>query len=643
MIVAQLAVALAAAVGWTDITVQPARTDRSLPPFLMSLDRPTERTVETLRRYDVERRYRRDVDGAIETLEKTARTTADPDVVYAVAELSWIEGRRLDRWRKAAALDRYYDAVIFSYYFLFEPGLENGRQPADPRFRQACELYNGSLHRLIRAAQANGQIMPDLLIPLKVHGKELKLRVALASGPPNSPKKSPWTAADVDRVILASDFEVGGLENRSYQFGLGVPLVAIHKPEHPGQEAERFYPPEMAFPLTAFLAANAPLRAPVADASEPGECTLELVDPVSLTKVTVPPVEMPVEADFTTPLAHMWSQTDLNRYRWNGLFRPGQAMGRANLMLLRPYERGKIPVVMVHGLISSPLAWIPMINELLRDPVIQERYQFFLYMYPTGVPIPIAAAGLRETLAQARQYYDPGGSDPGFQQTVLLGHSMGGLLSHMMAVNSEDKFWKLYSPLRFQDILGDARDLAELQSYLFYQPLPFVSRVVFLATPHRGSDLSRRVIGRVGSGLISDPDQINDLIAKLHKKNPDAFAHQFRRLPSSIETLDTDHPMLLALLAMKPAEGVAFHSVIGYTRPGPAASTTDDVVPYRSSHLEGVEEVLVPSDHGVQKAPLAIREVHRILYVHLGIATPNAPAVPSAREAARPGLLHGRR
>ena len=116
-----------------------------------------------------------------------------------------------------------------------------------------------------------------------------------------------------------------------------------------------------------------------------------------------------LEVDLTTPLAYMWSRTDLDRYRWTGLLRPEQALERANLLLIRPYEPGKIPVVMVHGLISTPLAWIPMLNELLRDPVIQSKYQFMLYMYPTGVPIPIAAAGLRESLAQAKMMYDPDG------------------------------------------------------------------------------------------------------------------------------------------------------------------------------------------------------------------------------------------
>src|SRR5262249_7871876 len=273
-----------------------------------------------------------------------------------------------------------------------------------------------------------------------------------------------------------------------------------------------------------------------------------------------PPADMPVEANLTTPLAYMWSRTDLDRYRWKGLFRPGAAMHRANLMLLRPYEPGKIPVVMVHGLISSPLAWIPMINDLLQNPVVHQKYQFLLYVYPTGVPIPIAAAALRDTLVQARQMYDPNGTDPAFSQMVLLGHSMGGLLSHAMSVHSDDKLWRLHSDKRFDDIIGPPEVLEELHRYLFFEPLPFVRRVGFLATPRRGPDLSPSVIGRVGTTLIADPDPISELLSRLVKDNPDAFDRRlFRRLPTSIETLDTDSPFLLALLSMRPGPRVTYH------------------------------------------------------------------------------------
>jgi pimeloyl-ACP methyl ester carboxylesterase len=617
MILAPLTMLAASLVGWSDPPVTVTKSDRVHASFqrsLATLDKPSERTIETLKRYDKDRPYRKNVEATLASLEKLLRSNPDPDLVYALAELSWIEAKRLDRWRKAAALDRYMDVIAYSHDFLFAPELAQGRQPSDPRFRMAFDLYNGSLDRLVRYAQTRGRIMPDASIPLAIKGRDVPLRVVL--------RKSPWAPEDVDETILASDYEVTGLTSRSfYQFGVGVPMIGIHRPSEPGKSAERFYPPEMAFPLSAYLAPKSRLRETPGAGEEPTEYVLELLDPVRQREVGTAPYQLPIEADVSTPLAFMWSKTDLNRYRWNGLFRPGAAIGRANLMLLRPYEPGKVPVVMVHGLISTPLAWIPMLNELLRVPEIQTRYQFFLYMYPTGVPIPIAMAGLRETLQQAKTMYDPAGGDPAFDEMVLLGHSMGGLISHGMALESGDRFLQLYTDRRFEDLNGPPDVLAELRRYLIFEPFPSVKRVVFLGTPHRGSDMSHNVIGRVGSGLIAEVDFLSSLLTKLRKDNPDAFdPRTFRRLPTSIENLETDSPELKAMLVMRRSPGVHFHSIIGSLKPGPVESSTDGVVGYRSSHLDGVDsEILIRSGHGVQRAPLAIQEVRRILLEHAGI------------------------
>ena len=618
MATAHVVVLVSALLGWSDITIQASRGDRGFSAFQRSvagIDRASDRTLETLRRYDLERSYRRNVNNTLLSLEKLARK--QPDGRAGLRAGRALLGRRPEAGplAQSQAIDRFLDAVGYAHDYLFDPELADGRRPSDPRYRLACEIYNAGLERIIRAAQSKDPIDPQGVIKLKVHGHEQVLQVVLHD--------SPWTAKDIHKLILASDFEVTGLATSRNQYGLGVPLIGVRvtdpkKEERQGQE--RFYPDEMAFALTAFMVPNSRLRDAGERVDEARKCTLALIDPVRQRTVGVEPNLIALETDLTTPLAYMWSRTDLEKFRWSGLLRPEQGLERANLLMIRPYEPGKIPVVMVHGLISTPLAWIPMLNELLRDPEIQQKYQFMLYMYPTGVPMPIAAASLRDALSQAKMTFNPDGRDPAFDRMVLLGHSMGGLLSHFMTVSSDDQLWRLYSDRSFDEILGPKNVLDELHRLLFFEPLPFVSRVVFLATPHRGSDLSRGVVGRVSAGLINDPDYVAKLLYQLVKDNPDAFdRRRFRRFPTSIETLDPSSPILRALEIMKPGPGVTYHSIIGSLRPGGVDDTTDGVVPYKQRSLSdgAVSEKVVRSDHGVQKDGEAIREVLRILKEHV--------------------------
>ncbi len=622
--------------GLSDIVVTPSKGDRTLVLWqqsIASIDRPSERTVETLKRYDLDERYRKDPDSTLASLGRIARQNPEGEVVYALAELSWIEGRKADSRRfparrGRASLEYYVETVAYAYDYLFDPLLANGRRTIDPRYRLACDLYNASLDRLLRAAKMQDKLQPGGAIHLKLGTTEHVFNLVLQ-------EQSPWRTEDVHELLLSSDFEVSGLDSRSREFGLGVPMIGVRRadqsstPESKAQD--RFFPPEMAFPLTAVLRPNKSLR-DEADTSTTRSCTIELVDPVRFQTLGQGADAVGLEADLTTPLAYMWSRTDLSKYRWSGLFRPGEASGRAGLMLLRPYEPDKIPIVMVHGLASSPLAWIPMLNELLRDPRIHTRYQFLLYVYPTGVPVPIAAAGLRDALTDAEATFDQQGETPvhEFQSMILLGHSMGGLLSHFMAVQSGSELWSLNTDKSFEEIEGPPQVLAALKRFSFFEPLPFVSRVVFLATPHRGSELSRRLVGRVVASGISEPDDIHKLLAQLVRDNPDAFnARKFRRMPTSIETLDPNSEVLQALLTMKPREDVIFHSIIGSLNPDGVRRTTDGVVPYQSAFLEGPNvksTKVVRSDHGVQKDPAAILEVKRILHEHL--ATSPGHSVP---------------
>ena len=125
--------------------------------------------------------------------------------------------------------------------------------------------------------------------------------------------------------------------------------------------------------------------------------------------------------------------------------------------MVEPFDPNRIPVVMVHGLWSSPTTWMEMFNDLRAFPEIRSRYQFWFFLYPTGQPFWTSAAQLRDTLAEVRQTLDPQLQNPNLDQMVLVGHSMGGLVSQLQTLESGDDFWRIVSDKPFEELQADAR------------------------------------------------------------------------------------------------------------------------------------------------------------------------------------------
>jgi pimeloyl-ACP methyl ester carboxylesterase len=299
--------------------------------------------------------------------------------------------------------------------------------------------------------------------------------------------------------------------------------------------------------------------------------------------------------------------------------------------MFEPYQPGKIPVLMVHGLLSSPLTWAPMYNDLLADPAIRERYQFWFYLYPTGLPYLQTAGDLRQDLARLRADIDPHHQDPALDEMVLVGHSMGGLISRLMTVGSGEDFWRLVSTQPFDAIKARPETRDELERSFFFTPESQIRRVVFLATPHRGSKLSPSTPGRIAASLVQLPRNLLAATKDLAEENPEPgfLANGKRPLPTSVDLLAPKSPALEILAARPLAPTVHFHSIIGRAPPsnsfaeftrilGDADEDSDGVVPYSSAHLAGVDsELIVSANHmQVHHHPLAILEVRRILQEH---------------------------
>jgi pimeloyl-ACP methyl ester carboxylesterase len=292
--------------------------------------------------------------------------------------------------------------------------------------------------------------------------------------------------------------------------------------------------------------------------------------------------------------------------------------------MLQPFQSDKIPVVFVHGLISSPRTWLLMFNDLLGDPQIRERYQFWFFRYPTGNPVLYSASILRDSLEEISSTYDPEGTTPAFNRMVIVGHSMGGLLSKAMVQQSGDLVWGTVFDKPIDDLDIPVEQRAMLERVLFFEPLPFVSRVIFIAVPHRGSEQARMPIVEMVQSIVKPATSLLELttgtLLNLFRDTASTQEILSKRIPTGVDSLRPDNPMLQTLVEIPIDPHVTYHSIIGNHEAADTPGGTDTVVPYESAHLEGVaSEKIVQSDHGVHAHPVAIEEVKRILREHLVI------------------------
>jgi hypothetical protein len=232
-----------------------------------------------------------------------------------------------------------------------------------------------------------------------------------------------------------------------------------------------------------------------------------------------------------------------------------------------------------------------------------------------------SASLLRNDLMAIQQQYDPDGDNPNFNQMVLVAHSLGGILSHMINQDSGDTYWDNIFTLPFDDIPLSDTSKDFIEPIMFFDRPRFVKRIVFLASPHRGSKVADSIIGKLGAGMIKQPKEVVRLVREIDSLdqadinfNPKAFK---RRIPNSIAQLSPSSSVLQTMNSIPMNSDVPYHSIIASKNKHLGPGGWDGLVAYESAHLQGAEsEIVVASEHFVQDHPLAIAEVKRILLLH---------------------------
>ena len=586
--------------------------------------KPTGRTELLLRRYNLVEHVQDEPLIALASFQKELAREPTADKIYAYAELAYLEGKQLELENKPKeALDLHGAAVAHAYWYLFDPGLDRFRNPYDPEFRRACDVYNGALEAALRIVSAAKLLKPGAKAIIKTGKKEYHLEIAL---------RGPWKAEDLSALEFVSTYEIaGGLTNHHHSYGLGVPLIAVRRRNAGDSPAEKYYPPGLSFAATAFLRVE-PDTTP--ENANVHRCVLELYDPLLATNVDVCNRLVPLEADITTPLAFFlddpqFQETDTSTL---GLLNPGTSKGIKGLFMVEPYDPARIPVVMVHGLWSSPTTWMEMLNDLRAFPEIRQKYQFWFFQYPTGQPFWTSAAQMRDSLAQLRADLDPRGENPNLDQMVLVGHSMGGLVSRMQTIESGDLFWNLLGKVPIEQIAASDEERSKLAKSFYFHPNPSVRRVITLGTPHHGSVFADDYTRYFGRKFITLPAMMTEFTNKLVRENPDKFKNtDLLTMTTSIDSLAPECPIFTALNTAQPGPDVRYHTVIGVvpkdTWVGYLSEEGDGVVGKKSAMLaDSASEKIVPAGHtDVHRYPLSILEVRRILLEHAQLSPAQQP------------------
>ena len=574
-------------------------------------------TLQILNRAGLEDQFQSEPTEVITALHKALPTAREADRLFALAELSFLHAA------KSGDRSFFFAAAVYAYAFLFPQGSGASPDPFDPRFRTAVDLYNRGISGGFAEPENRQVLIPERRRVILEEGVyrlpfgELSVRID-----PDEFRYGPFRMVN---FVDTAELEVRGLRNTYRWPGIGASLVAALK-HRPGAEEREF----AMVPATLRVAATAFLRLEnVEEGIRTGrvEGRLTLHTTQEETSVTVGNRAVPLEYALTAALADTLEGSQAYAIELKALFAgdfkivKDTARFKDNVFLMAPYRPGRIPLVLVHGTASSPARWAQMLNEILNDRELWNRYQVWLFTYNTGNPILYSGGILTQGLRSVVQQLDPTGTDSALRKMVVIGHSQGGLLTKLTAIDSGNRFWDraFTVPIDQVDVSSDTREL--LRRSFFYEPLPFVNRVVFISTPHRGSHLSGGYITDMLRRLISLPFTLLNPLQEAFQRNPEAVTTRAMgaEVPRSTDNMDPDSEFIKTFSSIPIAPGISAHSIIAVANPeDPKAEWDDGVVAYSSAHIDGVaSELVVHSGHSAQESPLAIEEVRRILVENL--------------------------
>jgi pimeloyl-ACP methyl ester carboxylesterase len=487
--------------------------------------------------------------------------------------------QRLQRAQPLVALEAYVSAARDALRDL-------ERKPADTEARRCYNFAVAGIFSVVRQAKLDPWTQP---LPFGA-----KSELILMGKKDSRPEQNPalYDLIPTDELSFHGTYVKDDVKKE----GIGAPLVAVgHRTAE--QAAALFAPRAIYYSVTG-----------VAE-FEGSRCVLSIRDPLATESAQVEGHTYPLAANFTASLAMVLAEEKPQKLGLIRLLRPEEYAATARVSRMEPYNPNKAVVLVIHGLMDTPATWVPLLNDLRGDKDIRANYQFWFYSYPSGYPYPYSALILRQELDAIEKKY------PLTKKMVVVGHSMGGCITRTLITDSGNKLWLEAFGRPPAEIEMPAESKRLLEEALIFRHRPEIGRVIFMSAPHRGSDLAKNWVGRIGSMLVRTPVRMLTIGRTIREAmTPDPAALQLKRFPNSVDTLAPNNRFVVAINKIPIAPGIPYHSIVGDRGRGDTPNSSDSVVAYWSSHLPGAaSECIVPSNHSSPLNPEAIAEVHRIL------------------------------
>ncbi|GAB3057502.1 esterase/lipase family protein [Stenotrophomonas tumulicola] len=525
-----------------------------------------------------------------------------------------------------AAVDAWLEAARYAYAYLFF----SGRAPSDRAFEdrqtQVRDYYNYAAEQtasvVFRRARASALEGQDYNAP--VAGERWTItsdfdRLSMPSVP--------------TRLVSAATISFVGLRSTYRRDGFGAELVVVMDPPkltmplpqadapvdgtQPGRTDEVPQYSEMSsINATALLRFKGNSLQEVLQTSQ---VLLDVYSPEATEHVDLHGEQVPLAGNFTAAYGLWLAQSGFARQSLRTLFGMSEGINEPHIYLMQPWDPDRRIIFMLHGLGSSPEAWVNVANEIMGESDLRREYQVWQVYYPTNAPIALNRYEIARAFDATLKHFDPNGQTRASEDMVFIGHSMGGVLARLLVSSSGEQLWD--GLLARYELKGERlqRVQARLGPLLHFDPQPNVERAIFIAAPHKGTDIAGNRIGRLIGRLVRLPltilGKFEDVFLTLQQAEPQHEGSEKLRVPNSIDNLKSSDPFVKAAASLPIEPGLKYHSIIAHRKPEvPLLQSDDGLVPYWSSHLDGaLSEKVVISGHSVQETPQAVLEIRRIL------------------------------